>query len=56
MTAVKRLLDTSRLESAKLSRLVVSKSRELNMVRREVSPVPPRSDGPRRLKVRDRIG
>lgn len=56
MAAVKRLLDTSRLESAKLSRLVVSKSRELNRVRREVSPVPPRSDGPRRLKVRDRIG
>lgn len=34
---VKRLLDTSRLESAKLYRLAVAKSRELNEVKKEVS-------------------
>eukprot|EP00903_Cladosiphon_okamuranus_P013826 g12867.t1 len=40
LKAVKRLLDTSRLESAKLSRLAVAKSRELNEARKEASRVP----------------
>lgn len=39
---MKQLLDKSRLKSAKLSRLVVAKSRELKDTRKEVSRVPQR--------------